>query len=226
MRKLMMVAVTAAALAIPSSALASASGISQSTGGVGTAQGGKNNQTQQYKALYTDPFFGPVSCTGVHQTGKNTTTLGQDSFTCTSTSGSPLTNVYPGESISLTTISGWISDYYNLLTPPRLCTRPASLARSPVTGCHTRRSRPTRRKQGRHPALGAAPTSRATATPHGLVLTLGCPRSAACIYRPFIEPPSQSATRPPTTRPSPTSRSSRKVSPLLHRLGVRLQPAY
>jgi hypothetical protein len=56
-----------------------------------------------------------VSCTGVHQSGKNTTTLGQDSFTCTSTTGLPLTNVTPGESLSLATF-GWNSDYWNL--PP------------------------------------------------------------------------------------------------------------
>jgi hypothetical protein len=69
---------------------------------------------------YTDPFFGPVSCTGVHQTGKNfpgtdngagTATGGQDSFTCTSTSGLPLTNVTPNEALSLAVIGGWISDY-------------------------------------------------------------------------------------------------------------------
>jgi len=107
--------VIVAALSMSSVAFASSSPIAGSNSGVGTPQGGKNNQTIQYRLAYTDPFFGPVACTGVHQTGKNTTLLGNDSFTCTSTSGSPLTNVYPGESISLATISGWISDYYSQL---------------------------------------------------------------------------------------------------------------
>jgi hypothetical protein len=119
MRKLMMVAVTAAALAIPSSALASASSIGGGTtaNAVGTAQG-KGTTTQQYKAFYTDSFFGPVSCTGVHQSGKNVPyTYGQDSFTCTSTTGLPLTNVIAGQSLSLATFGGWYSDYWNLVTP-------------------------------------------------------------------------------------------------------------
>jgi len=69
--------------------------------------------TVKYTAAYTDPFFGPVSCSGVHQTGKNFGQYGQDSFTCTSTTGNPLSNnVFPGESLSLATTHGWYSDYY------------------------------------------------------------------------------------------------------------------
>lgn len=77
-------------------------------------------QVTHYTASYTDPFFGPVSCTGVHQTGKNfpgtdngfgVAVGGQDSFTCTSTTGSPLTGVTPNETLSFAVIGGWISDY-------------------------------------------------------------------------------------------------------------------
>jgi hypothetical protein len=96
-------------------AFASASSIGGSGSAVGTIQG-KGTTTQQYKSSYTDSFFGPVRCTGVHQGGKNQSTpLGSDSFTCTSTTGLPLLNVYPGEILTLTTIYGWCSDYYNLL---------------------------------------------------------------------------------------------------------------
>jgi hypothetical protein len=64
----------------------------------------------QYKASYADYFFGSVNCSGVHQVNKNTTPLGQDSFTCTSTTG-PFTNVSGGQQVTLTNIGGWISDY-------------------------------------------------------------------------------------------------------------------
>ena len=36
-----------------------------------------------YTAVYNDSFFGSVTCTGVHQMGKNFGQFGQDSFTCT-----------------------------------------------------------------------------------------------------------------------------------------------
>jgi hypothetical protein len=115
-----MVAATAACLAVPSSALANASSIGGGTtvNAIGSVQGGKNNQTQQYKASYTDIFFGPVACAGVHQSGKSYSPLGQDSFTCTSTTGSPLTNVYPGESFDLAYFNSigliFLSDYYGV----------------------------------------------------------------------------------------------------------------
>ena len=44
---------------------------------------GLGAQITHYTASYTDPFFGPVTCTGVHQSGKNFGLWGQDSFTCT-----------------------------------------------------------------------------------------------------------------------------------------------
>ena len=77
-----------------------------------TGAGLKGTSVTQYKTSYTDSFFGPVSCTGVHQSQtKGNVNTTQDSFTCTSTSGSPLTNVIPSQQIPLSTFGGWISDY-------------------------------------------------------------------------------------------------------------------
>jgi hypothetical protein len=61
-----------------------------------------------YTAPYSDSFFGPVTCTGVHQVKKSQPT--QDSFTCTSESGGCLTNVTPDQILTLRTIGGWLSD--------------------------------------------------------------------------------------------------------------------
>src|SRR5262245_58689140 len=53
---------------------------------------GKGTQVQHYTATYTDPFFGWVTCTGVHQTKKDSSV--QESFTCTAQpAGATLTNV-------------------------------------------------------------------------------------------------------------------------------------
>jgi hypothetical protein len=79
---------------------------------------GKGVSTVKYTAVYTDRFYGPVSCTGVHQTGKNFGLYGQDSFTCTSTTGGPLPNVSPGQSLTLATTNGWFSDYYYFAVSP------------------------------------------------------------------------------------------------------------
>ncbi len=79
---------------------------------------GNGTDVTKYTATYVDFQVGPVECTGVHQNGKNfpdsSTGMsgGQDSFTCTSTTGLPLTNVTPGEVVTLTTFGGWISDYF------------------------------------------------------------------------------------------------------------------
>jgi hypothetical protein len=93
------------------------------------ASSGTGTSVAHYTVSYIDPFFGPVTCTGVHQSGKNfggtaitgpgpsgpytppSGTGGQDSFTCTSTTGLPLTNVTVGESLSLATFGGWKSDF-------------------------------------------------------------------------------------------------------------------
>ena len=70
-----------------------------------------------YTSSYTDPFFGPVTCTGVNQTHKNFGPLGQDSFTCTAQpAGAALQNVTPNEMLTVSIFGGWISDYWNLKT--------------------------------------------------------------------------------------------------------------
>jgi hypothetical protein len=79
-----------------------------------SATAGKGTQTIQYKTTYTDPVMGPVTCAGVHQVNKNTSANGQDSFTCTSTSGHPLTIVTAGQPLPN---FGWISDYFSGQTP-------------------------------------------------------------------------------------------------------------
>jgi hypothetical protein len=68
---------------------------------------GNGTAVTHYTASYTDSFFGGVSCTGVHQVKKGAAT--QDSFTCKSTNGA-LSNVAPGQSLTLQTVTGWISD--------------------------------------------------------------------------------------------------------------------
>jgi hypothetical protein len=93
---------------------------------------GNGTSVAHYTVSYNDPNLGPVTCTGVHQSGKNfpgstaitgpgpsgpyipgSGTGGQDSFTCTSTSGLPLTNLLPGQSLTLANLpgGGWASDF-------------------------------------------------------------------------------------------------------------------
>jgi hypothetical protein len=76
---------------------------------------GNGTDVFHYSSAYTD-IFGPVNCVGVHQTGKNfpggATSGGQDSFTCTSTTGLPLTGgASPGLVVPLP-VGGWVSDYF------------------------------------------------------------------------------------------------------------------
>jgi hypothetical protein len=110
MRKFIVAITAVAALAAPAAALANASNIPGNVTGTvpGSTQGAKNNQVTQYKAAYSDYFFGGVSCSGTHHA---TATGSFDSFTCTSTTGKPLTNVAPNQSLSLATFGGWNSDY-------------------------------------------------------------------------------------------------------------------
>jgi hypothetical protein len=88
-------------------------------GNGGIPQGGvtgNGTKVWHYTASYTDSFFGPVTCTGVHQEGKNFGTYGQESFTCTATpAGALLTNVYPNEALSIGIFGGWQSDYAPLI---------------------------------------------------------------------------------------------------------------
>jgi len=73
------------------------------------------NTTIQYSASYTDNVFGPVTCTGTHQYGKQwpgtATAGGRDSFTCTSTTGGPVTGVTAGQ-LFPEGIGAWDSDYF------------------------------------------------------------------------------------------------------------------
>jgi hypothetical protein len=74
----------------------------------GTSSQMKGTAVAQYKANYTDYYFGLVNCAGAHQVKNGVT---QDSFTCTSTSPSGLTNVTPNGQITLANIGGWLSDF-------------------------------------------------------------------------------------------------------------------
>ncbi len=76
---------------------------------------GKGTDVFHYSLAYTD-VNGPVNCVGVHQIGKNfpgtARSGGQDSFTCTSTTGLPLTGgAFPGQVIPIS-VGGWQSDYF------------------------------------------------------------------------------------------------------------------
>ena len=96
-------------------------------GNGGIPQGGvtgNGTQVAHYTATYTDSWFGPVTCTGAHQSGgHNFGTLGQDSFTCTATpAGATLLNVSANETLTLGNIGGWSSDYYAFVPPGHLAT--------------------------------------------------------------------------------------------------------
>jgi len=117
MRKLIIAASTVALLAVPAMASANAGSGSLTpsqtgvTGQIGSSQGNIKNMTTQYKTTYTDSVMGPVSCAGVHKDGANTgAAYGTDTWTCTSTTGLPLTGVIPGQTLDI----GWNSDYYNM----------------------------------------------------------------------------------------------------------------
>jgi hypothetical protein len=91
----------------------------QTTGGTK----GNGTQTVKYTAIYADSFFGSVNCAGVHQTGKNFGTSGQDSFTCTAQpAGATLNGVYPGQPLTLANLGGWASDYFPFIGDYHLAT--------------------------------------------------------------------------------------------------------
>src|SRR5262249_28257399 len=56
-----------------------------------------------YVAVYTDQLYGPVACTGEHQTADkfpgSETTGGRDVWRCSSNTGSPLTNAVPRQTV-------------------------------------------------------------------------------------------------------------------------------
>jgi hypothetical protein len=95
-------------------------------GNGGIPQGGttgNGTQVAHYTATYPDYFFGQVTCTGVHQTGKNFGQFGQDSFTCTAQpAGAVLQGVIPNETLTLSIFGGWSSDYYAFVPPGHLAT--------------------------------------------------------------------------------------------------------
>jgi hypothetical protein len=115
--KFIVVAGALTALAVPSAALANSKGIGPAVPGAsavvagsyvgGTTQG---KGVTQYRAAYSD-WFGPVSCIGTNHAAVVGKAAEFDSFTCTSTSGSPLANVVPNESLSLATFGAWVSDF-------------------------------------------------------------------------------------------------------------------
>lgn len=107
-----------AALAVALAALSLSASARADTSEPADAGQGSGVSIVKYRAAYTDFFYGPVSCVGVHQTGKNFGPYGQDSFTCTSTTGGPLPHVSPGQALTLATTNGWFSDYYYFVAVP------------------------------------------------------------------------------------------------------------
>ena len=105
-----------AAAAVLATGMGAGSAAASSSAGTDTTTGGTT--TTKYRVAYVDLiFFGAMECKGVHQTGKNfpgdATSGGRDVFTCTSTSGDPLPNVSPDQSLTLDDIPGWYSDYFS-----------------------------------------------------------------------------------------------------------------
>jgi len=89
-----------------------------SLSGTALAENGNVTTVEHYRSAYNDYFYGPIACSGAHQTGKNFGQWGQDSFTCTSTTGNPLPGVSPDQSIDLATTNGWYSDYWYFIASP------------------------------------------------------------------------------------------------------------
>jgi hypothetical protein len=87
----------------------------------GVAASASKVTVAHYNVRYTDQVVGPVDCIGIHKSGGKyggtagiPGTGGQDSFTCTSTTGSPLTGVTPNEAYPLA-VNTWASDYNGAL---------------------------------------------------------------------------------------------------------------
>jgi hypothetical protein len=101
-------AATVAALVVPATAAFA------STPSGGTTPGGSTilKLTGSNAVSYNDPFFGPVICNEVHHSNVKSA-QNFDSVSCSSTTGSPLTSVTPGEVSSV----GWISDFSNANYP-------------------------------------------------------------------------------------------------------------
>jgi hypothetical protein len=107
MKRISLVAALLGAVVLAFAGIAMAGTGANSGANWGGGVAGNGTAVTHYSAAYTDSFFGGVSCTGVHQVKKSQDT--QESFTCTSTSGSPLANVAPGETINWGP-GTWLSD--------------------------------------------------------------------------------------------------------------------
>jgi hypothetical protein len=105
MKRIALVTALLGALVLAFAGVAMADTSTPGNSSIGGASGNGAAVTH-YTAAYADPLYGPVSCAGVHQVKKGKPT--QESFTCTSTSGSPLTNLSPGGTV--TAPWGWYSD--------------------------------------------------------------------------------------------------------------------
>jgi hypothetical protein len=112
MKRISLVAALLGALVLAFAGIATAgTGSNYGSSNVGGASG-NGTQVSHYTQNYIDPLYGPVSCTGVHQAKNNKTT--QDSFSCTSTSGAPLTNLVAGQTVVAPW--GWYSDFNGAYT--------------------------------------------------------------------------------------------------------------
>jgi hypothetical protein len=108
MKRISLVAALLGAIVLAFAGVASAADSTTTPGN--SASGGANNKgtaVTHYTASYNDPLVGAVNCIGVHQVKAKQPT--QDSFTCTSTSGSPLQNETPGG--AFVAPWGWYSDF-------------------------------------------------------------------------------------------------------------------
>lgn len=109
MKSIALVAALLGAFILAFAGIAAAdTGTSKPGNSFGTGANGNGTSVLHYDLSYNDSFFGSVDCTGVQQVKKNQPM--QESFTCKSTSGLPLTNVNPGQTLTLANIGGWQSD--------------------------------------------------------------------------------------------------------------------
>lgn len=64
-----------------------------------------------YHADNNDAEWGPDSCSGLHTVVSGANASITDTFTCTSTTGKPLTGLKPLQHVTLATVQGWGSDF-------------------------------------------------------------------------------------------------------------------
>ncbi|MCW3030031.1 MAG: hypothetical protein JWM66_164 [Solirubrobacterales bacterium] len=124
-RRLLIPSLALAALALGGSASSSfgatAGGTAPQAAGPSVAMAAEKSSVE-YTAAYTDSRFGPIECTGKHQTNSlkfpgTASSGGRDIFTCKSTEFSgakrlPLQGVAPEEALTWGE-GAWASDYFN-----------------------------------------------------------------------------------------------------------------